>query len=646
MFGVYISDIKFSFNYKMNISIAILFGGKLDQTIECINSLKGYHFDILANGVSKEELDKLKNHVAKLDAEVYESPNNLGVAKGRNYLIKKIKADWIFFIDNDITVSKGWEKEFKKTLKEHPTVKVFVPRIFNKHLGKFEDLYAFSLAIEGKVNAYIRRDGITNKVFGGASIIHKSLFKEIGNYDERFFVGFEDYEISIRAIKMNKEIKAVEIPTIQLVHDHRQSQSKEDNEYLKTRYNVIKIKESYDLIKKIHGLELPDDGVKWSKRKIEQMENKTIESKYIRVAIYTTNLVAIGGTETSIRNFCKRMCKYYEITFYYTEGDSDSIAEISQWANVVKWKTGNPIDTDIFISNTCWGHRPDKEVKAKKYVQILHGDFEWMKKKSNFDYKRMSNTTLHVAVGKNVAEKFKKLYKEEPIIIHNLLDLENKPQRVLRLISVTRIGYEKGFERMEIMARKLKEANIKFLWLVYGSGHASFESVIRKKFQDIQEVVFMGVNKDTSSQVADSDYLVALSDSEGFSYSIYEALQVGTPCIVTDFPSAYEQIEDGKSGYILKMDLSNLDIKKIYNTIPKNFKFKELSTEKDWIKVLGGNGKEIPFKKHKNSLVKVKTVLRFKDIRNKNLIRRIDEVFQTDELRARELESRHFVIQV
>ena len=89
-----------------------------------------------------------------------------------------------------------------------------------------------------------------------------------------------------------------------------------------------------------------------------------------------------------------------------------------------------------------------------------------------------------------------------------------------------------------------------------------------------------------------ADYGVQLSDTEGYSYFINECLEYGTPVICTDFPSAHECLEDGKSGYILDMDLKNLDIDKIVNHIPINFKYTEKGKVEDWIKILDKKEKE------------------------------------------------------
>lgn len=64
--------------------------------------------------------------------------------------------------------------------------------------------------------------------------------------------------------------------------------------------------------------------------------------------------------------------------------------------------------------------------------------------------------------------------------------------------------------------------------------------------------------------VADADYAVLLSSTEGLPYTIQEALQYGTPCIVTDIGGNTEVIKDGVNGYIVPLDM-NFDINKIKN---------------------------------------------------------------------------------
>ena len=141
------------------------------------------------------------------------------------------------------------------------------------------------------------------------------------------------------------------------------------------------------------------------------------------------------------------------------------------------------------------------------------------------------------------------------------------------------------------LAQELKKANIKFRWTIF----TDLDLYNQKPFE-LEEIVYMKPSYDFWDYIKEADYGVQLSDTEGYSYFINECLQYGTPIIVTDFPSVYESVKNEFNGYILDMNLKNLDINKIVNRIPKDFKYKEKCTEEDWIKLLN---KKIERKKTK-----------------------------------------------
>ena len=128
---------------------------------------------------------------------------------------------------------------------------------------------------------------------------------------------------------------------------------------------------------------------------------------------------------------------------------------------------------------------------------------------------------------------------------------------------------------------KEKKNNIKFRWTVFTD-----LSLYNQKPFDMDEFVYMNPTRDIFDYIAEADYGVQLSDTEGYSYFINECLQYGTPVICTNFPSAYESVEDGVSGYILDMNLSNLDVDKIVNHIPNKFKYTEKGKVIAWTKLL------------------------------------------------------------
>lgn len=152
----------------------------------------------------------------------------------------------------------------------------------------------------------------------------------------------------------------------------------------------------------------------------------------------------------------------------------------------------------------------------------------------------------------------------------------------LTLITASRISKEKGIERCFKLADLLNKENIPFTWDIYGKAKGHYYNSIKSKTP--ANVFFHGYKENVKEEIKEADYLVQLSDTEGFPYSVYEALSYLTPCIVTNYPSAKEQIKDGVNGYILDMDLSNY--KKILNNQIKLTKFVELSNEIDWVELI------------------------------------------------------------
>ena len=131
------------------------------------------------------------------------------------------------------------------------------------------------------------------------------------------------------------------------------------------------------------------------------------------------------------------------------------------------------------------------------------------------------------------------------------------PQKVLHLISATRLTKEKGKDRIIKLAELLDKARIPYLWTIFTNDVNTINN---------PNIVYMQPRLDIIDYIADADYLVQLSDDESFCYSVVEALSVDTPVIVTDCPVFKELgVVDGKNGWICDFDMSNVDVQKIYD---------------------------------------------------------------------------------
>ncbi len=301
-----------------------------------------------------------------------------------------------------------------------------------------------------------------------------------------------------------------------------------------------------------------------------------------KLILYHTNPLQFGGVDTFDYNFCKKMRDKYNILFLYKDGNLDTIRRLQKLnIEVEKYNSNKKYVCDICLLASAWGGYPETVIaKTGRYIQMIHADYI-RAKETGFVYEKWSKTTEYVAVGKHVTSVFKKLYpKEKVTTIYNILDDRQETHHVLKLISATRVSKEKGYDRMLKLAQALKEHNIKFRWIIF----TDLELYQQKPF-DLEEIVYMKPSHDIFDYIVEADYGVQLSDTEGYCYFVNECLQYGTPVISTNYPSSYESIEDGVNGYLLDMDLSNLDIDKIVNSIPNRFNYIEKGNTTDWTKL-------------------------------------------------------------
>jgi glycosyltransferase involved in cell wall biosynthesis len=138
------------------------------------------------------------------------------------------------------------------------------------------------------------------------------------------------------------------------------------------------------------------------------------------------------------------------------------------------------------------------------------------------------------------------------------------------------------------MAQKMKEANKKFLWFLCCSLDQLRDRQLIMAIHSIPEFVIIPPGNIDKTLIKYCDYLVQLSDTESFCYSAYEALQRNIPVILTDFPEARNIIDDGENGFILNMDLSNLDVERIFNNKPKATYYLDRCNKDLWEKTFKG----------------------------------------------------------
>ena len=198
--------------------------------------------------------------------------------------------------------------------------------------------------------------------------------------------------------------------------------------------------------------------------------------------------------------------------------------------------------------------------KRAKKIAWMHGYTEMDKK-----YHRAFDKI--VACAKSTAEKYKKAFSqpEKVTYLYNLvredelLAKKDEPVSVCRkypitLLSVGRLSYEKGYDRLiSVHARLMREGLKHNLWIVgEGSERGNLEKTIRENGVE-DSATLVGFDANPYKYMAKADAFVCSSRSEGMSTVCVEAMLVGTP-IITTLVNGAEELTSGGAGILTDND--------------------------------------------------------------------------------------------
>ena len=334
--------------------------------------------------------------------------------------------------------------------------------------------------------------------------------------------------------------------------------------------------------------------------------------------VYYPILNHIGGIESFIYYLAKKY-QNNDITVYHQGGHPDQINRLSQYVRVRHYN-GEKIKCEKAIFN----YRTDiiDNVEADEYIQVVHCDF---KEATKIGYPPNINPKIqrYIAVSENVKNIFKELTGIEAELCYNPIKLD-APKKILNLISATRLSGEKGKGRMIQLANMLDAAKIPYIWTIYTNDTNAINN---------PNIIYRKPRLDVVDYIANADYLVQLSDTEGYPYSILESLSVGTPVIVTALPVVKEMgIENGKNGFILDFDMTNVPLDAIYQGLPAF----EYTAKKDRWGTIMAKGKST-YKKEQAEIVKVKPIKRYFDLQMNRLVDSKENPFEVTRERANAL---------
>ena len=324
------------------------------------------------------------------------------------------------------------------------------------------------------------------------------------------------------------------------------------------------------------------------------LKARGFESMYETILFYR-HVSRIGGVETFFYELARKYADR-DLTLLYCSGDPEQLRRVSEFIRVKRWD-GKPVQCRQAIFGYSFEPHDLDLIQAEEYIQVIHADFGALR---NLIRPKLDKRFRYVAVSENNAVVWEELTGIRPEVCYNPITVD-KPRKVLHLISATRLSQEKGFQRMQKLAAALDAAGVRYVWTIYTDSTLIINS---------PNILYAGTRLDIRDYIADADYLVQLSDTEGYPYTLLEALSLGTPVIVTDLPSNPDsQVVDGVNAIVLPFDMSEIPTERIAKGL-KRFKYKP--REDRWGEILHESTSK--WAEERGSSVTVEATQRYMDI--------------------------------
>lgn len=307
-----------------------------------------------------------------------------------------------------------------------------------------------------------------------------------------------------------------------------------------------------------------------------------------RVLVHHTELYKVGGIETAAKQI-SRAFPNHDITFIVGHhADSAQVLELSKRHSVIFDDEVSNYEADVLIlMNYDSAQKVINRVKAPKVYQFVHADWVELLKLGTFRNFRLQihpRVDKVLAVSETAQKGLKDAFGIESEVVPNILNPIEEKRLIFLFLS--RATKEKGIDKMLDMFDRFDAAGKEYVAFMCSPINQA-EKPIQDRILANRHIFVLPPTPYALELIRSADFLVQLSHDESYCYSVREALQLQTPCIVSDIPELAKLIKDGKNGYVLKDDLSNLDVDAIFN---KKLKLNPYAEEISplWEKVLGG----------------------------------------------------------
>lgn len=217
----------------MLLTIQIVNYNSRENLAKCLGSIregisKESNFQIIVVNNESEAMGGIFGNLENV--EVIEAGKNLGFSRAHNLGAKQARGKYILFLNPDTEVLPKALQKLVEALESDGKIGIAGPLLVGASGQPEEEHCGFQKSPLSLIGSKLRQsrnpaaasgEKEVDWISGGAMMIRKDLFEDLGGFDESYFMYFEDVDLCFRTKKKGRKI--VVLPESKVIHKSGQS---------------------------------------------------------------------------------------------------------------------------------------------------------------------------------------------------------------------------------------------------------------------------------------------------------------------------------------------------------------------------------------------------------------------------------------
>lgn len=195
------------------VSVVIVNANGASLLEDCLKSLdsqtfKDFEVIFVDNGSTDDSIERVKQLMPR--ARILPQPTNTGFALGNNLGMREARGEYIVLLNNDVRVAPGFLEELVAVVHRDPRIGMVAPKILSFfETGRIDSVGGLVLCPDGLAQGRGRGeidhgqyDDLEQVLIpsGCAALYRTAMLREIGLFDEGFFMYCEDTDLGLRGL--------------------------------------------------------------------------------------------------------------------------------------------------------------------------------------------------------------------------------------------------------------------------------------------------------------------------------------------------------------------------------------------------------------------------------------------------------------